>query len=117
MGKFILTIIPVLPRVRGANPSVEVTLEQFPVEGRVIQHERQTAVRSTFNIKLQVDVGQMDEKRRDAYIELVKLTAKQYYAQAAMIASSTPIVSITSIDRRDGEMEIPLFDTPESEEN
>lgn len=108
MSKFLLTIIPVLSGVRGANPSVEVTLEQHNLKGKVM--------RSTFNIKLQVDVGQMDEKRRDAYIELVRLTAKQYYAQAAMIASSTPTVSITSTDRRNGEVDIPLFDAYNSEE-
>jgi hypothetical protein len=82
--------------------NVTVTLEQYNLKGRVM--------RSTFNIKLQVDVGQMDEKRREAYIDLVKFTAKQYYAQAAMIASSTPIVSITSTDRRNGEVTIPVFD-------
>jgi hypothetical protein len=85
-----------------------VTLEQHNLKGK--------AMRSTFNIKLQVDVGQMDDKRREAYIDLVKLTAKQYYAQAAMIASSTPIVSITSTDRRNGEVDIPVFDTEENEE-
>ena len=74
-------------------------------------------MRSTFNIKLQIDIGQMDETRRNAYIDLVKLTAKQYYAQAAMIASSTPQVSITSTDRRNGEVNIPVFDTEESEDD
>ena len=96
---------------RFTEPSrtITVTLEQSNLKGRVM--------RSTFNIKLQVDVGQMDEERRNAYIELVKLTAKQYYAQAAMIASSTPSVSITSTDRRNGEVEIPLFDTEGSEDD
>lgn len=89
---------------RFTEPSrtITVTLEQSNLKGKVM--------RSTFNIKLQVDVGQMDETRRNAYIDLVKLTAKQYYAQAAMIASSTPQVSITSTDRRNGEVDIPLFD-------
>jgi hypothetical protein len=108
-SEYVLAIIPVLSGVRGANPTVKVTLEQHNLKGKVM--------RSTFNIKLQIDIGQMDETRRNAYIDLVKLTAKQYYAQAAMIASSTPQVSITSTDRRNGEVNIPLFDTEESEDD
>jgi hypothetical protein len=92
----------VLLRVQNTS-SVVVTLEQYNLKGK-------QQMRSTFNIKLQVDIGQMDDARREAYINLVKLTAKQYYGQAAMIASSTPIVSITSTDRRSGEVNIPVFE-------
>ena len=67
-------------------------------------------MRTVFTIEVSTDISVSDDKRRKAFIELMRKASKTLYAQTAMLSDKPTVdISIQSDDSVNGVKEIELF--------
>ena len=89
-------------------PSIERSRLKLTINSYTIGEGK---VRTVFTIEVSTDISVSDEKRRKAFIDLMRKASKTLYAQTAMLSDKPTVdISIQSDDSVNGVSEIPLFE-------
>lgn len=96
------------------QPHVTLELDQWQSSVYDTKQNREVTnvMRTVFNIELKLDIPATDDERRKAFIELTLMTARQLYAQAAMISTSRPDMKVIGEGHQ-----IPLFPENQTKED
>lgn len=86
------------------RPTLHCMLDQY-------LNQESNIMRTVFTIEVSTDINVADDKRRAAFIELMRKASKQLYAQTAMLSDRPSVeISIQADDSINGCKDIPVFD-------
>jgi hypothetical protein len=86
------------------RPTLRVYLNNYPIL-------KENSMRTVFTIEVATDVGIDDDKRRAAFVGLMKKASKTLFAQTAMLSDRPNIdISVQVEDSIHGVQEVDLFE-------
>jgi hypothetical protein len=108
---------PLRMYMQGNGPELEALLKHIAKEvwqdleqNRAKEEGRRATMRVHFTISVKADMPTHDPAMRGAFTEMLRGSAKELYAQLAMLAERSPTITAQIIDDEVGTQQLNLFD-------